>query len=213
MEKNTTLGLFLSLKPSLLMMKTSPERETAGPMATVHEEDETDLAEVPRLRTRRRSSMSDLDKMKRPKGQEAQERKLGLSGPEVLTGSIGDLMNLPRYHQPCSRLESSSMDSLIARSVPLSYVTPTKLSPRNASPTNPTAAAAAAVAATISTPTTRRPRERSTLTCTQRTERFSRLLGRQKAIVPNMSFVRVRTMVSTYRVVHLSRNSALKKYY
>lgn len=52
-------------------------------------------------------------------------------------------------------------------------------------------------------PTTRRVRERSNLTCTQRAERFSRLLNKQKSI-PTVSLVRVRTMVSPLSVVLLT---------
>lgn len=77
-EKGTTLALFFSLKPSLLMMKTSPNVE-------VEPDPETTAAdpgpEAARLRLRRRSSMTDLDKIRNPpKSQRAPDRKLGVLG-------------------------------------------------------------------------------------------------------------------------------------
>lgn len=74
-----TLGLFFSLKPSLMMLKTSPDPE---PLLE-EDEDETDLPsgpipQAPRMRLRRRSSMSDLDKIRKP--QNVPDRKLGFSG-------------------------------------------------------------------------------------------------------------------------------------
>lgn len=70
-------------------------------------------------------------------------------------------------------------------------------SPRGRSPPSPSGPPHPPV------PTTRRVRERSNLTCTQRAERFSRLLNKQKSI-PTVSLVRVRTMVSTLSVVLLT---------
>lgn len=76
-EKGTTLALFFSLKPSLLMMKTSPNVETE-PDAEPDAEPGPNAA---RLRLRRRSSMTDLDKIRNlPKSQRAPDRKLGVLG-------------------------------------------------------------------------------------------------------------------------------------
>ncbi|XP_054287990.1 uncharacterized protein LOC129003719 [Macrosteles quadrilineatus] len=176
-DKNTTMGLFFSLKPSLMMVKTSPLAEV--PEVEVEEEVEPPPSSA-RLRSRRRSSMSDLDTLRSPRTMP--DRKLGLAGSGALTGSFGDLMNLKKYSG--HGVQSSSMESVIARTLPLSTVTspgPVPVPRTRKLPLTPPGPP----------PNARRP-----LTCSQRAERFSRLLDKQKTI-PSVCLVRVRTLVST----------------
>lgn len=78
------MGLFFSLKPSLMMVKTSPLAEV--PEVEVEEELEPPPSSA-RLRSRRRSSMSDLDTLRSPRTMP--DRKLGLAGLYNSFGAVG----------------------------------------------------------------------------------------------------------------------------
>lgn len=104
-------GLF-SVKSSVVSLET--ERRMASTAASLHGSTE-ELA--PRLRLRRRSSMSDLDKIAGLKAEPS--RSATSHSCDSTRGSIGDFMNYKRFGGSGCRLG----DSALARTMPLSTVT------------------------------------------------------------------------------------------
>lgn len=139
--RSTEWALLFPLKAGLFAMKTSISSRS------VSREKEKFMKEKyaqPRVRIRRGSSLSDLDKLiqtkstlpdvvrSTEKGSESlphspalSRTNLQLGSPQV-RGSIGDLMNLKKYGGSTWSVRS---ETLISRVVPLSTVTPKQSSP------------------------------------------------------------------------------------
>lgn len=156
-ERSTQLALLFPLKAGMSALKSSQ-----GPPPTPPPQASTPQLGRPnsRLYLRRRSSMSDLDKLS-PAMARLRVNCSGVPGsaPHSPAGSIGDLMNLKRFGGG----EGGSSGSIVGRIVPLSTVSP-RVSPI--------------------LPVPEEPMELRPLSCTQRTERLSRLIRQQRGSRP-----------------------------
>nr|XP_015840298.1 PREDICTED: uncharacterized protein LOC107399115 [Tribolium castaneum] len=152
---STEWALLFPLKAGLFTMKSSTSLKTNP--------------STPRLRMRRGSSMSDLDKLSStlpdlvrstttntslPHSPHLSRSFLSSNTPSV-RGSIGDLMNQKKYG---SSQWSVRSETLIARTVPLSTVTTKSLSPLEVEV------------------------EEGPLTAAQRTKKLSRLIKQQRSV-------------------------------
>ncbi|XP_066593256.1 uncharacterized protein [Prorops nasuta] len=182
-DKSTEWALLFPLKAGLFAMKSSMssksmnrEKERTAKEKNLH----------PRARIRRGSSLSDLDKLQSktllpdvvrstekccseslPHSPALSRTNLGLSNSYV-RGSIGDLMNMKRYGGSNWSVRS---ESLIAKVVPLSTVTPKQSPPMEKSLEDLRDELQDAFG------TSGKP-----LTCAQRTQRLSRLIKKQRCI-------------------------------
>ena len=139
--RSTEWALLFPLKAGLFAMKTSISSRS---VSREKEKISRERYVQPRVRIRRGSSLSDLDKLiqtkstlpdvvrSAEKGSESlphspalSRTNLQLGSPQV-RGSIGDLMNLKKYGGSTWSVRS---ETLIAKVVPLSTVTPKQCSP------------------------------------------------------------------------------------
>lgn len=181
-DRSTEWALLFPLKAGFFAMRSSISSKS------VHKEREKLLKEKhiqSRNRIRRGSSLSDLDKLQNKetlpdivrsveKGFESVPHSPALSRTNLqltnqVRGSIGDLMNLKKYGGSNWSVRS---ETLIAKMVPLSTVTP-KQSPPAEEPEDDFTELAYVRAEEYED-------NGEPLTCAQRTQRLSRLIKRQR---------------------------------
>lgn len=207
-DKTTEWALLFPLKASLLTIKSS------GPIPT--KKNKKDPSKD-RLKMRRGSSMSELDKLTQnnglpdlirstttsnklstsqtSKGYDSLPHSPFLSRSGILTntgscsvrGSIGDLMNQKKYGSSSWSIRS---ETLIARTVPLSTVTPRH------SPPSPAQEAllyreCLRLDCAQNEPDIPNPLPGFPLTTAQRTQRLSRLIRQQRSTLDYYSFMTV----------------------
>lgn len=204
---STEWALLFPLKAGLFTFRATPEITRSGPMAQQGRSamelsspagDETSPKVIvgsadPKIRTRRRSSMSDLDKLSAALPDlvrsAASSMHYGLSfnslphSPHAAKsicssgtypqGSIGDLMNLKKYGGSSWSVRS---ETLVAKTVPLSTVTP-----RHSPTRRPCCENAMMVETLDDDEVDNVENDGSVLTSAQRTQKLSRLLKRQRA--------------------------------
>lgn len=181
-DRSTEWALLFPLKAGFFAMRSSMSSKS------VHKEREKLLKEKhiqSRNRIRRGSSLSDLDKLQgketlpdivrsAEKGFESVPHSPALSRTNLqltnqVRGSIGDLMNLKKYGGSNWSVRS---ETLIAKTVPLSTVTP-KQSPPAEEPEDDFSEMIRVTAEEYED-------DGEPLTCAQRTQRLSRLIKRQR---------------------------------
>ena len=178
--RSTEWALLFPLKAGLFAMKTSISSKS---VSREKEKITKEKYGQPRLRIRRGSSLSDLDKLiqtkcvlpdvvrSTEKGSESlphspafSRTNLQLGSPQA-GGSIGDLMNLKKYGGSSWSVRS---ETLIAKVVPLSTVTPKQTSPVETAEED------------MLEDFVEYQRGRGPLTCAQRTMRLSKLIKKHR---------------------------------
>ncbi|KAG7203576.1 hypothetical protein KM043_013619 [Ampulex compressa] len=197
-ERSTEWALLFPLKAGLFAMKSSLSSRSVN-----RERDRRSSKKhlAPKPRIRRGSSLSDLDKLQAkpllpdvvrstekcseslPHSPALSRMNLQLGGVHV-RGSIGDLMNMKRYGGSCWSVRS---ETLIARAVPLSTVTPRQSPPIEDSTED------------LEDEDEQEEFQVSgkVLTCAQRTQRLSRLIKRQRRMMVFSPKSMKRDIVST----------------
>lgn len=195
-EKSMERALLFPLKAGLSAMKSSLYSKSVSRSEKDVKETASKKTIQPRARMRRGSSLSDLDKLQSKtilpdvvksteKCSESLPHSPALSrtnlqlGSSSVRGSIGDLMNMKKYGGSNWSVRS---ETLIAKAVPLSTVTPKQSSPVERSEDDLEGEMEDEF------PVSGKP-----LTCAQRTQRLSRLIKKQK-----------RMMVSSPNALHIS---------
>lgn len=205
-DKRTEWALLFPLKASLLTIKssTTPKIERKDP-------------NMDRLRMRRGSSMSELDKLAQNNGlpdlirSTTTSNKLSLSqtskgydslphspflsrsgvlnkaGSCSVRGSIGDLMNQKKYGSSSWSVRS---ETLIARTVPLSTVTP-RHSPPSPMQEEMIFRECLRLESSKDEPEIANPAPGFPLTTAQRTQRLSRLIKQQRSTLDYYTFMTV----------------------
>lgn len=213
-DKTTEWALLFPLKASLLTIKSSsstPKKERKE-------------AKMDRLKIRRGSSMSDLDKLAQSnglpdlirsttasnqlslsqtsKGYDSLPHSPFLSRSGVLSktescsvrGSIGDLMNQKKYGSSSWSVRS---ETLIARTVPLSTVTP-RHSPPSPMHEELLFRECLRLEGADDEPEIANPAPGFPLTTAQRTQRLSRLIKQQRSTLDYYTYINVSNFLKPY---------------
>ncbi|KAG6797220.1 hypothetical protein HZU73_07460 [Apis mellifera caucasica] len=195
-EKSTEWALLFPLKAGLFAMKSSLSSRSVNR----EKERVAKKNELLKPRIRRGSSLSDLDKLQnKPQDVVRSTEKCSESLPHspalsrtnlqsgnlYVRGSIGDLMNMKKYGASTWSVRS---ESLIARVVPLSTVTPRQSPPREKSePEDPEDEMQDDFHVSD-----------KPLTCAQRTQRLSKLIKKHRRIMVFSPRSVKRDLVSTF---------------
>lgn len=206
-DKTTEWALLFPLKASLLTIKSS---------STILKKENRKDAKMDRLKMRRGSSMSELDKLAQnglpdlirstttsnklslsqtSKGYDSLPHSPFLSRSGVLNkggscsvrGSIGDLMNQKKYGSSSWSVRS---ETLIARTVPLSTVTP-RHSPPSPMEEEMLFRECLRLDGVKDEPEIANPTPEFPLTTAQRTQRLSRLIKQQRSTLDYYTYMNV----------------------